>query len=517
MISSKREVQSSRFKSKVKNLFRKVKTEIKTHKLVYFILFLILAFSAFFRLFRLHDLLGFWFDQGRDALIIWDLLRYGKFFLIGPVTGIEGIFLGPFYYYLIAPFYWLGGGSPVFVAAALAWLTVAAIFLIYTLAAKIYGRGVGLLAAFIYGFSYGLVTFSRWLANPNPLPFFTLIALILLYKFIVSHNSLFIILYSFVIGLCLQLEAASAVWFLPSTLVVLVWQRKIFRKPLMLLFAFLAFFVTLLPQIVFNLRHDGILVDAFKRFLISEKSFGLSLAQTVRLRLVTYYDVFFGKLFPAISWLRLVTLALFSAGLVLFRKKIFTLGGKLLFIWFLVPLIGFFFYRGNHGYVWDYYFTGFIPAFAILLAAVFYHIIKKHLVGKVLVGGLLIVFAATNLKMIKNYHQTGIGITLKAQLWAIDWIYKDAGEEDFNVDVYVPPQIYFSYSYLLRWYGKGKYGKEPNTNQVKNLYTLAEPDGEHPQFLQNWLERQDKIGRIVKTDSWGDITVHKRERQIYEE
>jgi len=46
------------------------------------LLVLILAFSAFFRLFRLDSLLGFWYDQGRDALIIWDLIHHGKLFLI---------------------------------------------------------------------------------------------------------------------------------------------------------------------------------------------------------------------------------------------------------------------------------------------------------------------------------------------------------------------------------------------------------------------------------------------------
>src|SRR4030042_6358918 len=104
---------------------------MKKIKAEYIILFLILAFSAFFRLFRLNQLLGFWYDQGRDALVIWDLLHKGKLFLIGPVTGIEGIFLGPFYYYLMAPFYFVGGGSPVFAAACLSWLSVLGIFIIY--------------------------------------------------------------------------------------------------------------------------------------------------------------------------------------------------------------------------------------------------------------------------------------------------------------------------------------------------------------------------------------------------
>jgi len=475
------------------------------------LLVLILAFSAFFRLFRLDSLLGFWYDQGRDALIIWDLIHHGKLFLIGPVTGIEGIFLGPFYYYLLAPFYLIGAGNPAFAAAGLSLLTVGAIFLIYLLAKEIYGKEVGLIAAFLYGFSFNLVVFSRWLANPNPLPFFTMLLLFFLYQFIRGKERSLIPV-GFLLGLCLQLEAASAIFFLPATMVILVWQKKKINNFWVLVASFLLFFITLLPQIYFNCRHDGILVAAFEKFLVADKSFGLSLFETAKLRVMTYYDVFFGKLIPGGNNLKLLCLALFSATAVFFRKSIFNKTGKFLAAWLIVPIVGFLFYRGNHGYVWDYYFTGVIPAFVILFSAGLFMFAKKSLIGKFIIGAFLILFLGINMKTINTYFKTGIGITLRSQEKAIDWIYNDAGSEDFNVDVYVPPQIYFSYSYLFRWYGKSKYGREPNTNLVKDLYTLYEPDGEHPQFLKAWLERQDTIGKIVKNYSWGDITVNKRER-----
>jgi 4-amino-4-deoxy-L-arabinose transferase-like glycosyltransferase len=396
-------------------------------------------------------------------------------------------------------------------AAGMSWLAVGAIFLIYLLGKELYGREVGLLAAFLYGFSYDLVVFSRWLANPNPLPFFTLLVLLCLYLFIKGKDKA-LIAAAFFIGLCLQIEAASAIWFLPAAIVILIWQRRIFKNPRILFLAFLAFFITLLPQIVFDFRHQGVLRAAFRRFLVGERSFSLSLVQTLRLRLLTYYDVFFGKFSFGQKWVKAGLLALFSATLFFFRKKVFNQGGKLLLIWLFSPVLGFLFYRGNHGYVWDYYFTGVIPAFIILLAAGLKSLAERKLIPRVLLGIFLILFAFGNLRFIRNYLKTGIGITLKAQIWTIDWIYEDAKSEEFNIDAYVPPQIFYSYSYLFRWYGQAKYGREPKTALVKNLYTLYEPDGEHPQFLGNWLKRQNTIGRIIKSDFWGDITVQKRER-----
>jgi 4-amino-4-deoxy-L-arabinose transferase-like glycosyltransferase len=499
--------------SLLKKLFG-VRKEISANRANYFCLLIILVGSAFLRLYRLDQLLGFWYDQGRDALVIWDLLHYRKFFLIGPVTGIEGIFLGPFYYYLLAPLYFLGRGSPVFVAAGLAWLTVAAIFLIYYLGSEVYNKKVGLLAAFLYGFSYEFIIFSRWLANPNPLPFFALATTVFLLKAI-ERKPTYLIWASLFLGLCLQLEAASAIFFLPATLVIIFWQRKKLLKPKLLLCSCGTFFITLLPQLIFNFRHQGILFQAFKKFLVVEKSFQPSVWETIKLRIPLYYNVFLGKLFP-FNYLKLFCLTLFLATGAVYRKEILSQRGKLLAIWLISPLIGFLFYKGNYGYIWDYYFTGVQPVFIILFSAGIFYLVDKRPLLKVLLGVFLISFLLFNFKSLRNYYQAGIGITLRAQAWVIDWIYQDAGDEDFNVDVYVPPQIYFSYSYLFRWYGKGKYGREPNTKLVRNLYTLYEPDSEHPQFLDSWLKRQAGIGKIVKSESWGDITVQKRERLVYE-
>jgi len=502
-------------KSRLSVLSGWVKKELLSYRFTYLLLFLILLLSAFLRLYKLDQLLGFWYDQGRDALVIWDLLHYKKLFLIGPVTGIEGIFLGPFYYYLIAPFYWLGRGSPVFVAAFLGWLSVGTVFLAYFLAKQIFNKEAGLLAAFFYGFSYEAVIFSRWLANPNPLPFFTLLALIFFW-FSLKKDAKYLIYASFIIGLCLQLEAAAAFFFLPAALVIVVWQRKKLLKPKLLFFSLGSFFITLLPQIVFNFRHQGILVQAFKRFLFSEKSFQLALLETVQKRLWLYYEVFSNKVFPSSKSLWPVSLAIFLGSLLIFKKRIFVKEGKLLLIWLLSPLFGFLFYQGNFGYVWDYYFSGVYPVFLILFASGIYFLAQKKWWGKIILVVFLGLFLKDNLIRLKNYLKTGIGITLQAQTKAIDWVYKETGRQEFNIDAYVPPQIYFSYSYLFRWYGKQKYGFEPETKLVGSLYTVYEPDSEHPQFLEAWLKRQEGIGKIVKDHFWGDITVQKRERIDFE-
>src|SRR3989344_7995648 len=158
-------------------LFEKIKKEIVTNPIVYFFLSVILLGALFVRIYRLNDLLGFYYDQGRDALVIWKLWHEGKPFLIGPVTGLSGIFLGPFYYYLIAPLYLIGKGDPVFPAFFLAFTTVLAQILLYILGWKMRSKVTGIVASIIGSFSYFFVLGGRWLSNPAPMYFLSMLLL----------------------------------------------------------------------------------------------------------------------------------------------------------------------------------------------------------------------------------------------------------------------------------------------------------------------------------------------------
>src|SRR3990167_3779393 len=143
--------------------------ELKFHKIVYFLLTIILVGAFFIRAYRTGDLLRFYFDQGRDALVIWKLWHEGKPFLIGPVTGLPGIFLGPFYYYLIAPFYLISGGNPAIPSIFLSVLVVTSLYILYLTGKEIGGKKLGLIALLIGVFSYYLIMSSRWLSNPTPI------------------------------------------------------------------------------------------------------------------------------------------------------------------------------------------------------------------------------------------------------------------------------------------------------------------------------------------------------------
>ncbi|MFZ5366014.1 MAG: ArnT family glycosyltransferase [Patescibacteria group bacterium] len=487
---------------------RSFKNWLQNH-LTYCLLAVILVAALFLRIYKLDQLLGFYYDQGRDALVVWRLIHEGKFFLVGPVTGIEGVFLGPFYYYLIAPFYFLGGGSPVFVAAVLNLFSVFGIYLLYLVAKEFFDRKVAVLGSFFVAFSYSLVVFSRWLSHPPLLPTFSLL---IIYAFLQIYRGQekWWLGVGLIEGLCLQLEAAAAVFFLPTILIFYFWQRK--RTNFLIIAAsLLLFLLTLAPQIIFNWRHQGILQETFRKFLVSEKSFSLPLFELARQRLVTYFDVSFSRFFYAQKNLSIVWfLTLLVLGF-LKRREIFTGERRILAFWLLVPLAGYLFYQGNYGYFWDYYLSGVWLVFIILVAFLLVSFWPK-IWGKLIFFLFLASFLYVNFAQFLIYYRIGIGIILRDQLAAIDWIYQDAKSTDFNVDIYVPPVIPYAYDYLFKWYGTGKHGQEPLEKRTSLLYTLYEIDSSHPERLESWLTRQKGIGKTIYEKSFGGVTVQRRER-----
>ena len=148
--------------------------------------------------------------------------------MIGPVTGLAGIFLGPFYYYLIAPFYLMSGGNPVLPAVFLAILSTIAIYVVYVLGKEFEDRTTGLVAAVIAGFSYYIVLAGRWLSNPTSILLSSVLLLLSMWKIVKGESKRWWIAIALLIGISLHFEAASAVFYLPMILVFALWQRKNF-------------------------------------------------------------------------------------------------------------------------------------------------------------------------------------------------------------------------------------------------------------------------------------------------
>lgn len=492
-----------------------MKKEIKKHRIFYAFLFFIFAASFYLRVYRTDQVLGFYFDQGRDALVIWDLIHHHRFFLIGPTTGIAGIFRGPFYYYLITPFYLLGNGNPVWPSAFLAFTSVVAIFFMYYLGAKINGRGTGVIAAILGGFSFYIIYASRWLSNPTPM---LLLSMLLIWgMLLVTEGKRWAwLLISFVAGCSLfHFGSAGEFFYFPALFIFAIWQRRTLNKKI-IFWAAVLFAATAAPQAIFDVRHDGILRNNIKDFLFNRGSFKTNFWDVARTRFAFYYDVFTSKLFDARHEKEQILMAVPAIVLLIELPKIFKNNlVKILLLVFVAPLIGLLFFQGNFGNIYDYYLTGYYLIF-LLLFAIGLGIIWKNNYGKAFVAFFVFVFLLANVPLVWSRINDGLTgpntIAFGNQKQAIDWVYQDVGAGKFNIDVYVPPVIPYAYDYLFKWIGTTKYNHLPETENVSTLYTLYEADPPHPERLDAWLARQKGIGEVESTATFGGITVQKRKR-----
>lgn len=488
---------------------------------------LILIFAFYLRIYRLNDLLGFYYDQGRDAQVIWDLFHHGKLFLIGPTTGLAGIFRAPYFYYLIAPFYLIGHGNPLFPAIFLVTISTFAIYIIYHLGERIYSRAAGIIAALISSFSFYIVYASRWLSNPTPM---LILSMILTWSMInvLDKKKWAWPVIALVAGLSLfSFGSAGELFYIPAVAIFFVWTliaqgygKKSSLDGRTILISVFLFILTFAPLVIFDLKHQRILSHSITETFVSKKSFTTPTKFLINLRTSFYYDVFTNKIFDYKGKREVNVLSIVALWFLISLPRLIKNKRYLIVILLLIaPIIGLYFYQGNDTVLYDYYMTGYYMIFILLFAIVLADIWKFR-IGKLFVLYFFYLFLSMNLSILIPRIRSDINadgsLYFANQKQAIDWIYKDSKGIDFNIDVYVPPVIPYAYDYLFQWLGTYKYNKLPDTTNVSLLYTLYEIDPPHPKRLKAWLDRQNGIGKVEREETFGGITVQRRTRIKYE-
>lgn len=477
---------------------------------------LILLFAFFLRVYRVNEILGFYYDQGRDALIIWDLWYKAKFFLIGPTTGIAGIFRGPFYYYLISPFYLLGTGNPIYPAIFLAALSTVAIWILYYVSGKYLDKATATIVTLVSSFSFYIIMSSRWLSNPTPMLILSTL-LIWMMVLVTKGKKWAWVIISLIVGLSIfHFGSAGEIFYIPAILVFAVWQRKNLPDRKILLLSLIFFFLTIAPQLIFDIRHKGVLRNNISGFLVEEKSFGLPSASNIREKISLYQNVFSSEIFHTKgNQEKALYIVLATLFLIFFPALIKKDMVKILIVILLSAGVGLLFFKGNEGVVYEYYLTGYFLAFIFLLSILLGHL-WKFKIGKIFVIYFCYLFLTNNLSVtwykLSDKGENKNSVAYLNQKKAIDWVYMDSKGERFNVDVYVPPVIPYAYDYLFLWYGGKVHGREPEKENVSLLYTISEVDPPHPERLDAWLSRQKGIGKIEASSRFGGITVERRRR-----
>lgn len=490
----------------------------------------ILAYGL--RAYALPRDLFFAYDQGRDALEMAKF-SHGDFTLIGPTTGLSGVFLGPFWYYLLFPFYLVGRGDPVIAALGMIGFHGLLTGILYGIGKRLGGVSAGIAASLLFTFSFVNIRFARWLSNPTPLPFFATLSFVTLWLALKKRTWWLYMLVGFLFGLCLQLEAANAIWFIPAAALSVAIEElqfhrsKVGKKPIrpslterlisivhIGAWMGLGFFVTTLAQVLFELQSTFLIT---KNLITSfQTTHAVSLRESLPTRLPLLFSYFAQGLYPDYHWIfgivSIVALVLFlRLHRVLWKHR----GFRVVFLWFVVPLFFHSLYTGNYGNFWDYYLIAQHTALYLLIATIFGVAIERLprfriglVIFLVLLVGVSIFLNGKKWMGFLTPYEDRFAISM--QIAATNWIIDEAGGQPYGVWVYTPDAQDQAHRYIFSFVGKkrGVYPQE-HVEQQPLIFLVVEDDPGHEQRRQEWIKSNLEFGILLKEEKFGAIRVFK--------
>lgn len=248
---------------------------------------ILIGVGAFLRLYRIRDTLMFQADQGRDALVVKEMIKAGDLTLLGPVMSVGNLYLGPFYYYFMAPFLALTYPDPIGPVYAVSLINIILLWILYLGAKDMFGRRGALFTLFIYTFMPAASLYSRFSWNPNLAPFVSFLIMWCLYK--AWHDRKYAWLYAAVLlmGILTQLHylALVMVGVIGICYILMLLTDKPGRKGLLLtgLLSLGIYLLTWTPLIVFNQRHNNMILNSFAEFAFGDGGQFSSVGRTLKI------------------------------------------------------------------------------------------------------------------------------------------------------------------------------------------------------------------------------------------
>lgn len=429
--------------------------------LPYIILGFILFVGAFLRLYRIREYMVFLGDEGRDMLVVKRMLIDHKFTLLGPITSVGSMYMGPIYYYLMAPFLWVWRFDPVGPSVMVALFSIVTILLIYLFGNEFFNKKVGLLAAFFYSISPLTIIYGRASWNPNIVPFFSLLLMYSLCKVIVSKKYKWIFMVGFSLGFVLQLHYVT-ILFIPVIFFCLALER--FAIPFQYyLRLVIGWAISYSPFLLFEIRHQFVNLRAVWRFLLTGNSKPISaylagIVHTVndvsvRLfwRLIVIENAEFTKLFVII-----LIFFIIYYWRVMKKDKLRSRTLKIVLIWLGIGILSFGLYQGA---IYDYYFGSLFPIPFILTGMLLDKVWSLSLFRKTLflsIFGCLVFFNLKN-SPLKNTPNNLLRISESIARFVYD---KTEGKP-YNFALIADKNSDHAYRYFLELWGRPPVPIEP--------------------------------------------------------
>ncbi len=217
------------------------------------IVILILALSAFLRLYNLPINFVFAGDEEHQAILAQSLIRHFHIIWIGVNAGHLGFYLGPYWAYFTALWLFLSKGDPLITGYISSLIGVLTTLLVIITGSSLFNKKIGLLAGLLYATLPLMVFFDQKYWNPAPIPLLSALMLLSLFK--AKTNPRWLILFAAAFGLVFHSHLSLA----PLILVAIYWLFKQKIKPgkTIIILSLISFLIMIAPLIAFDYFHKG--------------------------------------------------------------------------------------------------------------------------------------------------------------------------------------------------------------------------------------------------------------------
>ena len=509
----------------------------KIPKYAYFLLFFIFIIAFLLRIWFIgRGGLSFAYDQARDAFVAQQILN-GDFKILGPsVSGVPGLYHGVLYYYVIAPFYLIGQGNPLFAAYGLSLINSLGVFIIfyftYLITRKI---APSLLTALIYAVSYEVIQYSTWLSNPSIALIFVPLFYIGLYKWLKDNSSIGAYLCGLSLGLSIQFNVSMAYHLAPLFFWLWINKNNILRKQIIGFLISFAISIFTMILVEFKFGFKGIFGLLYLLLSKDEVVASTGLGDFIVIFFNQLGKVLSNNIFPLNAvWGGILGLLLMLYVIVFWDRS-----KKKIFSWqlFIISYILSFFIASPFGGSGMPHITAGIAMGVIILAGiVVWTILKKNIIWALLITALIISSNLSKEFAGRTKGQTLFAIqpdlVLSKELGTLDYIYEKSEGKKFSINTLTSP-LYINtlWSYLFNWYGQEKYGYLPywtGRDQVGQLgnnldgppddvdlhYFIIEPkEGIPEKYIIQAQEEEDSKSKLVEEVNFGEIIIQKRQTQ----
>lgn len=507
--------------STLSNYLRRAAKFISAHPREVGLIFLISLIALVLRLYRIDEYLTFLGDEGRDVRVVRDLI-HGNLVFIGPQTSIGNMYLGPLYYYMMAPALFLSGLNPVGPAVMVALLSVVTLILIWLIGRLWLNPSAAVIAAFLYALSPVVIIYSRASWNPNPMPLFALLSVYAIYR-VAKKQFAWLILAAVALAFALQMHYLGLLLVPVLALFTLyglvsVWPDKPLRRRAFtyLLVSSLVFLLLMSPLVLFDLKHQGMNFKAFTAFFTDRQTtINLNPARSNRfwdVALKVTSDLLLGAINTPVA--AVVTVIILLAPLLLYFA-IPSLSLALLVSWFLIGLIGLGLYKQH---VYAHYFGFIFPVIYLLAGLIISSLFSfaAHLATRFhKVLGLLFCLAPLSLLGISLYFfviNSPLRYSPNRQLQrteaVVDLIIKESKGEDFNFGLIAKQNYDESYRYFLE--NKQARMVRAEDKVTDQLFVVCE-DGDkcQPEGHPQWQIAAFGVSRVKDTWNIDHIKVYR--------